>query len=122
MTLPNKKFQRNSIQTNGTTNRFYVCSEELLELIHTVESQYIIFTDLKAFPVGTNLSEIDTYEAFLASACELILLIVDCSYTSIYCKDIKVLSELYANVESLKVDKLAYITDENDFRNTLRVR
>ncbi|MGM0885307.1 MAG: DUF2691 family protein [Bacillota bacterium] len=39
-----------------------------------------------------------------------------------YCKDIKVLSELYANVESLKVDKLAYITDENDFRNTLRVR
>lgn len=96
--------------------------EELLEFIETAESQYIIFADLKAFPKGTNLLKIDKYEDFQASDCELILLIVDSIYTSIYCKDLKVLSELYANMGSLKVNKLACITDENDFRHTLRVR
>ncbi|WP_420819440.1 DUF2691 family protein [Paenibacillus thalictri] len=58
----------------------------------------------------------------MASDCELIVLIADSAYTSIYCKDSKVLRELYDNMESLKVDKLAYITDENDFRHTVKVR
>lgn len=96
--------------------------EELLKFVDTVESQYIIFSDLKAFPAGANVLEIDKYEDYVESDCELILLIVDSAYTSIYCKDPKVLSELYGSMESLKVDKLAYITDENDFRYTVRVR
>ncbi|CAG7658299.1 DUF2691 family protein [Paenibacillus allorhizosphaerae] len=94
---------------------------ELFKIIDTAEPQYIIFADLKAFPIGTNSFDINTYEDFLASDCELILLIVDSVYTSIYCKDLKTLSQLYANVATLKVDSLTYITDENDFRNTLRV-
>ncbi|WP_408638356.1 DUF2691 family protein [Paenibacillus aestuarii] len=96
--------------------------EELLQFINTDVSQYIIFTDLKAFPIGSHILKIDKYEEFIKSDCELILLSVDSSYTSIYCKDPKLLSELYVNMESLKVDKLSYITDENDFRSTVIVR
>jgi hypothetical protein len=71
--------------------------EELLNFIDTAESQYIIFADLKAFPAGANVLEIDTYEDFVVSDCELILLIVDSTHTSIYCKDPKILSELWDN-------------------------
>ncbi|MCC3372234.1 DUF2691 family protein [Cohnella sp. REN36] len=56
------------------------------------------------------------------SDCELILLIVDSSYTSIYCKDVETLNQLHTNAKMVNVDSLAYITDDNDFRKTLKVR
>lgn len=94
---------------------------ELLQFIDEGESQYIIFVDLKAFPLGSNLLKIDSYEDFINSDCELILLIVDSIFTSIYCKDADTLTDLFANAESLNLDSLTYITDDNDFRNKLKV-
>ncbi|WP_165452399.1 DUF2691 family protein [Paenibacillus thalictri] len=38
--------------------------EELLRFIDTAESQYIIFVDLKAFPEGASVLEIDKYDDF----------------------------------------------------------
>ncbi|RAV21517.1 DUF2691 family protein [Paenibacillus contaminans] len=96
--------------------------KELLQFIDTTEPQYIIFADLKAFPLESNLLEIDSYEDFLISDCELILLIVDSVYTSLYCKDVETLNELYANASSLNVDSLTYITDDNNFSKKLKVR
>lgn len=65
--------------------------------------------------MGTNILKIDKYEDFINSDCELVLLIVDSSYTSIYCKDIEILKQLHANAKMFNVDLLAYITDDNDF-------
>lgn len=47
---------------------------------------YIIFADLQAYPKG-KVSEIETYEEFVESECELVLFVVDSCYTVIYCKD-----------------------------------
>ncbi|GAA3412147.1 DUF2691 family protein [Paenibacillus hodogayensis] len=116
------KYQDNDLIRLFSDDVSILRGEELFKIIDTVEPQYIVFADLKAFPLDTNSFDINTYEDFLVSDCELIFLIVDSVYTSIYCKDLKTLSELYVNAASLKVDSLTYITDDNDFRNTLRVR
>ena len=93
----------------------------LLQYIHTDSPQYIIHADLKAFPRGTPITHLETHEDFLASGCELVVLIIDCSYTSIYCKDPGMLNKLYSNMEAYSVQSLTYITDDNDFRTKLAV-
>jgi hypothetical protein len=92
----------------------------LLEFIGTKEVQYIIHADLKAYSSGT-ITNLNTYEDYLSSDCELVLLIVDCTYTTIYCKDSDNLHKLYANAEALNVSSLIYITDGNDHRTGLGV-
>lgn len=81
---------------------------------------YMIFADLKAYPNG-EFSTIDTYEEFMESQCELVLLVVDCSYVTIYCKNKKDLESLYDHAISCGFENVEYITDENDTRTRLIV-
>ncbi|WP_312019237.1 DUF2691 family protein, partial [Bacillus cereus] len=55
---------------------------------------YLIFAELKAFPGGM-VTEINTYEEYLESSCELVLLIADCLYVTLYCKDPVMLEPLF---------------------------
>ncbi|MEH7349380.1 DUF2691 family protein [Gottfriedia acidiceleris] len=80
---------------------------------------YLIFADLKAFPKNKNSVEIRTYEEFLSSDCQLCLLITDCTYTDIYCKDIELIEKLYINALQNNYENLSYITDTNDSRTGL---
>lgn len=57
-----------------------------LKMLLENNSYYIIFADLQAFPKG-KMEEINTFQDFLKSDCELVLLIVDCCDVTIYCKD-----------------------------------
>ena len=47
---------------------------------------YVIFADLQAYP-KEEFSDIETYDEFLKINCELILLVVDSCYVTIYCKN-----------------------------------
>lgn len=85
------------------------------------ESYYLIFVDVKGFPKGKNAAQITTYEEFVNSDCELIVLIADCSYTTIYCKNEEVTRKLYKNALELEYGNLEYITDENDGRTRMSV-
>ena len=80
---------------------------------------YVIFADLKAFPNPLLVKEITTYEEFLNSQCEFVLLIVDCAYVTIYVKSPEVLTAVYAKAIASEYENVAYITDENDSRTTL---
>ncbi|GGO01028.1 DUF2691 family protein [Saccharibacillus kuerlensis] len=82
---------------------------------------YLIFQDLKAFPKGTKPIEITTYSEFMNSDCELTLLVIDSSYIAIYCKDTDMTRKIYDNAKELDYTKVAYITEENDFRTRLTV-
>ncbi|QNF29643.1 DUF2691 family protein [Metabacillus elymi] len=77
---------------------------------------YLIFVDLKAYSKGKNPAYIETYKDFLNSDCELILLVVDSVYVTIYCKDSEKLEAFYDNVKKKGFDNLQYITDKNDTR------
>ncbi|ENQ3107278.1 DUF2691 family protein [Bacillus cereus] len=81
---------------------------------------YIIFADLQAYLKG-EFSDIDTYEEFIGSKCQLVLLVVDCSYVTIYCQNKKDLELLYDNARDCGFENVEYITDENDTRTRLSV-
>lgn len=79
---------------------------------------YVIFADLQAYPKG-ELSNIETYDEFLKSNCELILLVVDSCYVTIYCKNKGTIELLYKNATDCGFEDVIYITDENDTRTSL---
>ena len=80
---------------------------------------YVILADLKAFPKSENVTNIETYEDYIKSECQLIMLVVDCSYTTIYCKNKEKLSRLYQNAKDSGFKNVQYITDENDTMTSL---
>ncbi|GAB6548734.1 MULTISPECIES: DUF2691 family protein [Bacillus] len=81
---------------------------------------YLIFADLKAYPIGEVLEEIETYEEFKESKCELVLLVADCTYVTIYAKDQKAIELMYENARNQGF-YVEYVTDENDGRTRLSV-
>ncbi|KOP83866.1 DUF2691 family protein [Cytobacillus solani] len=82
---------------------------------------YLIFADLKAFPSGESLRNVETYEEFVNSKCQLVLLIVDSAYVTIYCKEKEDIESLYQNAKSLGFENIQYITDDHDTRTRLSV-
>lgn len=82
--------------------------------------QYLIFLNLKAFPSGP-VTDVATYEAFLDSPCELVLLLIDSTFVDVYCKDQRMIESLYANALSCGFKEVAYLTDGNDTRTTLTI-
>ena len=78
----------------------------------------IISADLQAYPKG-KVSEIETYEEFVESECELVPFVVDSCYTVIYSKDKEKLELLYKNAEDFGFENIQFITDENDARTRI---
>lgn len=77
-------------------------------------SYYVVFLNLQAFPIGSDFNEIQDYSDFLKSNCELIVLISDCIFVSIYSKNKNVIKTINLNVQINNFDEISYITDEND--------
>ncbi|MEI1421532.1 DUF2691 family protein [Bacillus cabrialesii] len=82
---------------------------------------YTIFVEPQAFPCGKTVNQIKTYEEFVDSGCELVLLIADNSYVSIYCKNKHTIEKLYFNALKNDFADVQFITDENDTRTGLTV-
>ncbi|MGG1663394.1 DUF2691 family protein [Brevibacillus sp. NRS-1366] len=80
---------------------------------------YTIFADLKGFPKGKRISIIETYEDYFQSDCEIVLLITDSIYVSVYSKDLLLLDLLHSNAISKGFQSVRYITDENDTRTEM---
>ncbi|EEL70036.1 hypothetical protein bcere0026_28510 [Bacillus mycoides] len=81
---------------------------------------YVIFADLKAYPKGEEVVDIETYEEFKESKCELVLLVADSTYVTVYAKDQKEIKSLYENAQNQGY-YVEYVTDENDGRTRLSV-
>ncbi|WP_433774232.1 DUF2691 family protein [Bacillus wiedmannii] len=81
---------------------------------------YLIFADLKAYPKGEAAIDIETYEEFKESKCEVVVLVVDSQYIQIYAKDQKAIKLMYENAMNQGF-YVEYVTDENDGRTRLSV-
>ncbi|MUT67964.1 DUF2691 family protein [Paenibacillus sp. NEAU-GSW1] len=92
-------------------------------LKRTIENmkQYLIFVNIKAYPKGKIVEDISTFDEFLKSDCQLVLLVVDSAYVTIYCKDKIQIDALYKNAVNKGYEKVEYVTDDNDFRTRLSV-
>ncbi|UYW68958.1 DUF2691 family protein [Bacillus cereus] len=81
---------------------------------------YLIFADLKAYPKGEIVLDIETYEEFKESKCEIVVLVADSNHIQIYAKDQKAIELMYEKAwnQGFYVE---YVTDENDGRTRLSV-
>ncbi|WP_379154074.1 DUF2691 family protein [Paenibacillus sp. sgz5001063] len=91
----------------------------LLKGILENNDYYIIFADLKAYPKDQKVIDVQTYEEYINSECQFVLLVVDSVYVAIYCKDQEKLLDMYLHANSQGYSSLKYITDENDYRTRL---
>lgn len=82
--------------------------------------QYIISADLQAFPEN-RVTRVETFEEFVESDCQLVLLVVDCIYVTIHSKNQKTIELLNKNAMTCGYENIEYITDENDGRTRLSV-
>ncbi|WP_458126492.1 DUF2691 family protein [Paenibacillus sp. Z3-2] len=94
--------------------------EELQKIIDNYK-YYLIFANLKAYPKGTKITDVITYEEYMVSDCQMILLVIDSIYVTIYCKDLEKVEELYNHINRKGFESLEYLTDENDTRTKLSV-
>ncbi|CAM4234659.1 hypothetical protein CN575_23475 [Bacillus wiedmannii] len=91
-----------------------------LKILFKDNIYYVIFADLKAYSKGEEVVDIETYEEFKESKCELVLLVADCTYVTIYAKDQKAIELMYENARNQGF-YVEYVTDENDGRTRLSV-
>lgn len=94
---------------------------EDLKKIIDYNKYYLIFANLKAYPRGANIIDVMSYEEYIASECQIILLVIDSVYITVYCKDLEKLEDLYDHIKRKGYKSLEYITDENDTRTRLSV-
>lgn len=81
---------------------------------------YTIFGEFKAFTKDSEVREINTFEDFRKSKCEIVLLIVDSIYYDIYCKDVNTILSIYESSVQSGYDNVEFI-DEKDTRTRLLV-
>ncbi|WFR61687.1 DUF2691 family protein [Paenibacillus amylolyticus] len=94
--------------------------EELQQIIDNNE-YYLIFANLKAFPKAVKITDVITYEDYMLSDCQVVLLVIDSIYVTVYCKDLQKVEELYNHISRQGFEFLEYLTDENDTRTKLSV-
>ncbi|MFK3959832.1 DUF2691 family protein [Guptibacillus hwajinpoensis] len=94
---------------------------QLLQKKIEEQTSFVIFADLKAFPKGAVPEELETYKDFNESDCEVVLLIVDGTFATVYCKDNLLSETLFYHAKRKGYLDVAYITDENDERTGLTV-
>ncbi|MCC5893332.1 DUF2691 family protein [Exiguobacterium sp.] len=82
--------------------------------------QYLIFVNVKAFSTRP-VADVETYEAYMDSDCEIALLIIDSTFVDLYCKDEHLLESLYQHALSCGYEDVAYLTDTNDTRTRLTI-
>ena len=85
-------------------------------------SESLLLSAIFQFHSGNSVvSEINTYEDFLASNCNLMLIITDCYFIEIYFKDSGWLLTLLKNAENLGATSISVKTDITDGRNEMYV-
>ena len=81
--------------------------EEFLKCISR-GSYYMIFTDIKAYPLGKESIKIKTFEDFLESSCEMVLLCTDSVFIEFYSKVRDILDKVYNNCIGNEFEVVVY--------------
>lgn len=72
------------------------------------------------FPKG-KFYDIHTYQEFVKSDCQILLLVYDCEFVEIYAKEPVISQALYQNAVLHNYSDVVYITDANDERTKMDV-
>jgi len=75
-----------------------------------------VFVRLRRYPEGSAIDQIDTYEEYLESPSDVIILFYDGGYCQIYAKDEEITHRLYKLAARHEFEDIEYVYDENDGR------
>lgn len=95
-----------------------ISGQELFNRIQQ-ENYYLIFIDLKAFPINSVQSEIKTYQDFIQSSCQIILLCVDSEFFEFYSKERSILDVVYNNCINFDFKDIRYISEEEAIHRSM---
>lgn len=119
--IPNQSEVWGSLSKDSLWNTTFCDGESFFHFVKS--THFIISLKLQAYSVATKeLFDIHTYEEFLKSDCQLLLLIYDCEFVEIFAKDPSVISDIYKNAILCNYANISYITDQNDGRIKMDVR
>lgn len=76
--------------------------EELYDRICN-EKYYVIFLELTGQYGTSNIPQIETYNDFVEGNCEIFLVVTDCSYLEVYCKNSDELKIIERNLKELSL-------------------
>jgi hypothetical protein len=79
----------------------------------------MIFVDLKAFSVGGEISNVETYHDFINSDCQLVLLCVDSMFFEIYCKEVDIIEKIRRNCIANQFENIKFIEPEDAARRSM---
>lgn len=83
---------------------------------------YLLFEEIKAFPQKKTVVEISTFEDYLSSACELIILCYDTVSIEVYSKNIDILYSIKTNCLNNDFENVEEIYENTKFREIMYVR
>ena len=115
-------FEQQEIVRKNTNKKLLTCMPGDL-FKHEITSnniQQIVELNLRMYQNDKSNEQIDTYKDFLASSCELILLICDAKYVEVYIKDKQLQKQILENINVNKID-YTIKTLENDGRYEMYV-
>lgn len=84
------------------------------------DSYYMIFADIKAYPIDNDCNEVKNFKDFLESNCKLILLCSDSTFIEFYSKDKDILEKVYCNCINYSFEDVKYVTFEDALGRNLR--
>lgn len=101
-------------------NNGIISGQEFLNNINK-EKYYIVYADIKAFKCKSQIRNIDNYEDFFNSSCEIALFITDSIYCEVYCKNTNILNVMMRNGKSFSFKDINILTKENDSRKYFNI-
>ncbi|MCQ4114245.1 DUF2691 family protein [Ruminococcus sp. zg-921] len=101
---------------NDLFDSSYYDGENFLKCIQS--NHFVVFLKLQAYFENCKFFDIHTYNDFIKSDCQLILLVYDCSSVEIYSKDVNDITAIYNNALKNNYLDINFITDNNDMRKT----
>lgn len=83
---------------------------------------YVIFLKLQAYLGDAKTENITSYEEYVKSNCQIIVLIYDCEYVEIYCKDTELIKAVFEQAQRMNYRDVELITDKNDCRTSFCIK
>ena len=102
------------VQENEDFRRKCFNGDNFYELIQN--DCYVIFLKVQMYLENVNYCNVNTYEEFLNSDCEMIVLIYDSAFVEIYTKKEDMADIFYRIAKKHNYKNVDYITDANDSR------
>lgn len=90
-------------------------------LQHIILGHSVVFLKLQAYFENDRFFDIHSYQEFVDSDCQLLLLIYDCQAVEIYAKDQPEIKSIYENALLNGYTEIQYVTDSNDGRTKMDV-